>query len=284
MNDQPALPDQLKRYLGRVGAEWFALLVNLAPLSSDNLLRWTLAFDDWRRTILKRQEGQRAYNKVLVAGWRKVINPLPTALHHDGLEFHVSHVEVRGQSGERKWRGLLLLIYEYRTNVLFHHVTDLKLSEKPNPALLWFAIGKACDMIVRSEACPNLTAQKKIYLPTEGEVAGAAVAQRLYAGAVDQLRDAQANPLGTLWLKWRGRNIKVAANEWSLCRLRKPLASPQRVRATSSNEFRRQLTSLATQLTKRLDKQSTTPERITPCWIPLNAARTKLPAGKPDTV
>lgn len=284
MNDHPALPNQLKRYLGHVGAKWFALLVNLAPLSSDNLLRWTLAFDGWRRKRLKRQEDQRAYNKALVAGWRKAINPLPPALRHDGLEFHVGHVEVKGQSGDREWRGLLLLIYEYRTNALFHHVTDLKASEKPNPALFWFAIGKACDIISRSEACQNLRAQRKIYVPTEADVAGEAEAQCFYADAIDQLSNAQTSPSGTLWLKWRGRNIKVAANEWSLCRLRKPLASPQRVRATSSNEFRRQLTSLATQLTKRLDKQSTSPERITPCWIPLNAARTTLPAGKPDTV
>jgi len=267
---------QLKRYLGHLGAGWFALLVNLVPLSSDNLLRWSLAFDSWRRNRPHRKVRRYAFNKALVAQWRKAINPLPACMHHNSLEFHVGHVEIKGQSEGRQWRGLLLLIYEYQTNALFHHVTDLKLSEKANPALFWFAVTKAYDMIISSGLYPNLIhVRKKIHVPREDDLVGNAEGQRFYTEAIDLWGKAQASESRKVWLKWRGREVCIEGREWSISRLGKSLMSPQWVPASSSNEFRRQLTTIATQITKLLDKQDATNERITPCWVSLNKARTK---------
>lgn len=270
------LPDQLKRYLGRAGAEMFALLVSLAPISNSNLLRWTLALDDWQR---QRNPGKprRAYNEALVGQWRQAINKLPAKLRHAGLEFHVNHLEVWGRSGGRKWRGLLLLIYEYRTNTLFHHVTDLKPTEAPKPALLWFAIDKACRQIAESDALPELIqAPKSIYLPGEADLAAAPEAmKRFYADTESEWSSTQDKETGNLWCDWRGREVKIVAREWSVDRLSKPLWPSIRVRTSSSNEFRRHLTALATQLTKQLGKQPSSPNRITPSWLPLNTARTK---------
>lgn len=281
MSLQRRAAKQLKRYLGHFGAGWFALLVNLVPLSSDNLLRWSLAFDSWRRNRLNRKARQFAFNKALVAQWRKAINPLPTGLHHNNFEFHVGHLEIKGQ----QWRGLLLLIYEYQTNALFHHITDLKPTEKANPALFWFALSKAYQMIVDSEIYPNLIqVQKCIYVPNEDSLIGNPEWQYFYTEAIGLLDKARTSESGKSWLKWRGREVCITGREWSIACLRKSLTSPQWTKAGSSNEFRRELTTVATDLNRLLDKQEATKERITPSWISLNRARTKEGQRKPGAV
>lgn len=256
-------------------------------------MNWASALDNWRKKQPKSKKRQWAYGKKLVWNWRKAIATAPRYEQKPGLEFHVSHQEVWGRSGCIKWRGLLLLIYECRTNRLFHHVTDLKSDQCFNPDLFWFCVIKAhhatLESIERPERVPM---PSRIFVPSNADLLAAGLQDRDgYAEVIDGLGRhkhfdetpsvlsrylgvaGSAHQCNDLSFNWRGHGVQVRADDWAIARIPKIIQPLRRVRASSSNEFRRQLSSLATQLTKHLKKQKATSNSRAPSWTSLNTAR-----------
>jgi hypothetical protein len=165
---QPKNPFEAERakwecssYLGEVAAQiFFFYSIQRKDLGVNRLLKWTQSLQEavykqQKKFIPKRMN--RTSNEKLcpnpkidkpqISKWRRA-NPLPAGTYKltEGLDFRLLNLEICGE-GDRPWQGNLILIYEAKTDSLFHQFVKPSKTSKVTEDLIFYVIGKAVESI-----------------------------------------------------------------------------------------------------------------------------------------
>jgi len=171
-------------YLGKAGRYWFMEFLalsqprTLAKVSSQyaslpkrgasELVVWTKALLPVLPMTDRRTANGDDGLKALVSNWQEIQRGhVDRKAEQGGLAFTVSCTKLSGRGEQRKWKGSLILIYEGRTQSLFHHIIDLGSDSKIPPELIWFALSQAMKAVAKRELPSELcTGPRTIMFPT----------------------------------------------------------------------------------------------------------------------
>ena len=84
----------------------------------------------------------------------------------DGLAFRMLNIEINSTL----WKGHLLMIYEVKTNTLFHHFIVLNKKQRIKSGLILYEIAKAINHINENMKEPLLERENTIFIPTISEI------------------------------------------------------------------------------------------------------------------
>lgn len=242
------------------------------------LLRWTKALIRAGDIPFKlKTAGDESGLKALISRWQKIHRGhVDRKDKNPGLEFIVSSITLKSSENVRRWNGRLILIYERKTDSLFHYMVEIGAATEASPSLVWFAIGQAMKIIEESGECINLLSEcRTVIFPSclFGRPINSA-----YGESANIFINAKKNgrTLRIVWPKGNEQDFNVDQwrLKWYIGRPHFPIV----LEMDNIKELRREMGSLATTVSKKLRERksnlratSMSADSITPSWRKLNA-------------
>jgi hypothetical protein len=163
--------ESCNRHLSDIGALIFYIYSSQhADSASRSLESWTqllreavvARFKRFRKAQTRRGEktenliGQPVFDKRQVSPWVRFSSiPKLKCPPTEGLDFRLLNFEICGEGGNTPWQGNLIVIYEAKTDSLFHHFIKTTASSKISKDLIIYVIGiSAKKTLERVEGTP----------------------------------------------------------------------------------------------------------------------------------
>jgi hypothetical protein len=218
-------------YLGEVGALLFFAYASLrSEASVQNLLDWTGILQDAVfgqkekfRYVRKNRAGKpRSKQKLMIkkpqiSKWKKANYLLPPVYAQiDGLDFRLLNLEIHASNNVKKaWVGNLILIYEAKTDSLFHHSITVTESSKVTGDLILYVIGKSVEA-VKNQVNGSYLLNTKITFSIPCMAKEKADLAQAYVDAINTInQNAQNhNPVDCTWLQHH--TVQVIFYDWQV--------------------------------------------------------------------
>ena len=286
-NDKIASRNQCRESLGQLGWYMFMEFSSIAqprqslkaptglpiPQPKALLFKWTRALIVAAGIPYNLETGKNeSALKALVLEWHKNNRGYPIhRIATPGLEFVVSSVKLGNAENHKKWQGRLILIYERKTQSLFHYIVDVRSATKTPQVLIWFAISQAMAVLDKSDEKFRLK-KKTVFFPSG--LSGKPI-NNSFQQAEESFQKAKLTPW-PLTLVWHSKKtIPIDTKFTNLQRYIGRTHSPIKLEMDNINEFRRQMQSLATAVTKQLRNATLQTGATTPSWKALNDVRVR---------
>lgn len=198
---------ECRSYLGDVGAMIFFAYSALRPEQSANELRlWTL---DLQKSINAQKPCYRQprlskngdfllnpnvkIEKPQISNWKNS-NPFfiaPPSKEQKALNYKIINITAVGvKTDGTAWRGNLIFIHEFQTNLIFHHFNDVSKSVKITKDDIFSYLKRADEIASKHrKAAQYLEAERKVWLPSKSASPGAIL--KIYDQVADKLSENQ---------------------------------------------------------------------------------------------
>lgn len=246
------------------------------------LLRWTMALIragviSYRLKTASDESGLKA----LISRWQKIHRG-----HVDrkdvspGLEFVVSSTTLTSGGDARRWTGRLILIYERKSDSLFHYIVEVGVATGASTDLIWFAVDQAIKSIEKTCKCKSVLSElRTVFLPSC--LFGMPINTELSGGASNfRIAKKERRPMLIVWPK--GNEFEFDVGQWCLKWYIGRSHCPIMVKLKGINELRREMSVMATIVSKSLrDRRGTLNpipmnDPVTPSWKKLNSVRARV--------
>jgi hypothetical protein len=285
-----SLRKQCRNYLGKLGCYMFLEFSALAyprtlrkapevaskrgQPGASMLLRWTQAAMPGTRN----DPGLKA----LISTWGKMqrghVDHTRTTR---GFEFVVSNTMVTSADQYRDWHGSLILIYERKTESLFHHIVEVATSTGTPSNLIWFAVGRAMKVIENAGISIELLSEKRTVLFPSCSLGKPINHAFREASARFEIAKKKDEEFKGVWLKDHVEffDTDIWEQGWYIGRPHFEIT----LEMSGANELRRQMQEVATAVSKYFRQckksmrsdASASGDTARPSWQGLNAARAK---------
>lgn len=286
-------------YLGKAGRYWFmeflalsqprtlakvsSLYASLPKRGASELVVWTKALLPVLPIADRRTVSSDDGLKALVSNWQEVQRGhVDRKAERAGLVFTVSCTKLSGMGEERIWKGSFILIYERRTQSLFHHIIDLGSDAAIPPELIWFVLSQAMKEIAKRKLPSEAVAgPRAILFPTN--LMGGSINRTFHEAAAifENARSTKAS----LRVVWKRQHEAIFdTNLWILKTYIGRAHLPIEIKANKVGDVAselRKISGTVTAFIRREMKQRSKSnlmggDSIPPSWQPLNTERVRI--------